>query len=266
MSCAKFDDVLNSLPDDLRDLVKNKLANLAEPPAGQQAVANLRAEDYVDEKIWLRLVDKLRSCPDEWDQIHDAVRDVMRSDQLNGPAANCPTDTIFGRATSEDDLASVLTENGHHGSKVAATEEIYYNKRIPADELCLAWESYKLGTHVMWATFDVDGEEPFAKVAWDADHIRAHLGLSKLDIGKPLLLLRYKLPAEKARLPRVTEAYSSDIWKHYFRAAGTKEQKDGYGRSFPWDELAEDGGLGLPEVVHEPIHGSSLEDSLTEVK
>src|SRR5258708_23193881 len=156
MAYCKLVQVLNSLLSDVRTDIDNKLVLLANPPTGQQAVANLFGEDLVDESVWRRLVARLVSCAHDWGSIHDAVRDVMRSDQLNGPEAKYATGTIFGRATSHDDLASVLQENGHHGSRAAAREEIDYNKNTPADELRLAWGDHKLGTHVMWATFDVD--------------------------------------------------------------------------------------------------------------
>ena len=264
MAYCRLDEVIDELDQDPRVRVHAKLATLAKPPGGRQAVANLRTEDFVDRSVWERLVTTLlTSCGDQWDEVHDAVRDVMRSDQLNGPEAKHPPDVVFGRATLQDDFARVLRDNGHHGSIAAALDEIEYYKDVPVDELRLAFGDYQLGRYVMWATFDPDGDDPFAKITLDADQIRAHLGLSKLDSGKPLLLLRYKLPANGARIARVTEAYSGETWVHYFRTAGLNV---GYGFTFPWDDVVELGGDGMPEIVHKPILGEFLNDRLIEVK
>lgn len=271
MEFRTFDEVLaerEALSPGVAGSIAELLEMLEGPAAGRQASQNIRDEHLVEEGVWNALVDTLLQCasgPATYESIHDAVRDVMREHKLEGPPATCPAGTVFGRATQEEDLAYTLHSDGYSGSSLWAQRSVRYAKTLKRGDLRVWWDGVKLGQYVMWATFNAKGRSPFADLGETADAIRANLGLPKRHEGKRLLLLEYTLLPERARIPRVTEAYAGNVWTHYFRPAGTRERKLGYGRTFPWDELAEEAGAGEPEVVHEPITGRHLESEITEI-
>lgn len=250
----------------ITERIDEKLEKLMRPAAGRQATQNFVVEELVTPAEWNTLIDAIRDCADTASVIQATVSRIMSDHKLQGPPAKCPDMIVFGRAVIEADLAKVI-----HEGKAWATEEwsrrtIRYAKSLDDVGDLQAWlDDVPLGKYVMWATFNEAGLGPFASLPDRADGIRAALGLSKTHArDQPLLLLQYQLEDREARMPRVTEAYAGPMWTHYFRPAGPLERKRGYGRTFPWDEVAEENGAGEPEVVHEPIHGNRLAAPLIE--
>jgi len=246
-------------------VIEEKLELLVGPAAGRQAGQNVREERLVYKEEWDALIDAVRGCAEDPDVIREVVRNVMSVHKLKGPLATCPSATVFGRAVVETDLAKTIHGSGRWGTLRWSQRTITYAKTLDnTEDLRMWWADIALGVYVMWATFNTDGRAPFEDLPTTADGIRAALGLSKTHEHEPLLLLEYTLEPGKAIMPRVTEAYAGPTWTHYFRPAGLLERKRGYGRTFPWDELAEQNGAGEPEIVHEPITGRCLTSPIVE--
>jgi len=247
-------------------LVKAKLALIERDAVGEQAVRNIRDEGLVEETLWTLLIEELINCSSDRDAVRSTIREVMRLDQLSGPRATYRPATLFGRATTPDDLARTFKTNGYFASEAAAGANIRHYRTRGLADVRTAWRDYNLGTFVMWATFDTAGRRPFEALPRTADGLRAVLGLPKVDRGRPLFLLEYVLPpAVDAYIPRVVEAYSGDNWVHYFHPTREDERDRGHGRTYIWDELAESGGTGVPEVVHAPVTGHALANLVDEI-
>jgi len=262
----RFGEVLRQRPVTEQVLVKAKLALLERDAVGEQAVRNIHDESLVEETLWTILIDELLACTSDRDIISDTIRQVMRLDQLSGPKATYRPATLFGRATTPEELARTFKTNGHFGSEAAASANIRHYRSRGLATVRTAWRDYKLGTYVMWATFDAAGGRPFEKLPRAADALRAILGLPKIDRGRPLLLLEYVLPPFiAARIPRVVEAYSGDNWVHYFHPTREEDLDRGHGRTYVWDEVAEAGGTGVPEVVHAPVRADALAADVDEI-
>jgi hypothetical protein len=268
MELRRLEEVLSEREEKepgITALIAEKLEMLVGPAAGRQAGQNIREERLVYKEEWDTLIDAVRVCTDNRDVIHEAVRGVMSNHKLKGPPTSCPPTTVFGRALVEKDLAQTFVADGKWGTLLWAKRSIAHAKTLDdVDDLRVWWADFALGKYVMWATFNAEGHPPFSNLPPTADGIRAALGLSKMYEHEPLLLLEYTLEAGKAIIPRVTEAYAGPTWMHYFRPAGLRERKRGYGRTFPWDELAEQNGVGEPEIVHEPITGHRLTAAIVE--
>jgi hypothetical protein len=243
----------------ITERIEGKIDSLTGPATGRQARQNLWAEELVVREEWNCFIDAVRDCPDDPPSVQATVSQVMSDHKLRGRAAKCATTTVFGRAVTEASLAKAFHGGKKTGSDLYSRRMIRFAMSLITAEDLRTWlEDFPLGEYVMWCTFNADGREPFVDLPDSADGIRAALGLSKLQRTQPLLLLQYTLDAGVAVMPRVTEAYAGPVWTHYFRPAGRPEQKRGYGRTFPWDELAEEQGAGEPEVVHEPVRGDRL--------
>jgi hypothetical protein len=267
MDCCSIEEVLAEREKSEKGITLNierKLEKI-QAAAGRQAKQNIWVERLVTKAEWNTLIDAVRDCADDADAIRKAVSGSMAQHKLKGRCATCPPGTIFGRATNEPDLAQTILGARKSGSLRWAQQTIVYAKTlVDADALCSWLEDIPLGKYVMWATFNAAGAAPFSSLPDTADGIRAALGLPRQTAHQPLLLLQYALEAGEAIMPRVTEAYAGPAWTHYFRPAGVLERERGYGRTFPWDDLAEQEGAGEPEIVHEPIEGDRLRAPLIE--
>jgi hypothetical protein len=265
----RIEDVLREREHDevgISHRIEDKLELIAWPASGRQAKQNIWIEDLVTRDEWNTFINAIRDCANEPAAIRATVSRIMSDFKLKGRRASCATTTIFGRAVLEEDLVNAI-----HGDNAAATKELtkaivrHAKSLHDLDDLLDYLADCVLGAYVMWATFNDKGRAPFADLPESADGIRAALGLSKRHgRSQPLLLLQYTLEDGEALMPRVTEAYAGPMWTHYFRPAGRLEQQRGYGRTFPWDEVAEENGTGEPEVVHKPIYGNRLAAAIVE--
>jgi len=111
--------------------------------------------------------------------------------------------------------------------------------------------SRALGDYVIWATFNPEdlGGQPFAGMSEDADGIRARLGLDPNEKGADLICFVYQLLSDVEPLfPTIADAQ----WSSRFRPA-----PPGSRWGLTWSEIDEE--EPRPEVVHQPITGSTVE-------
>lgn len=246
------------VPDDIRDKCKERLEILfARSTTHQQAVQNLEAECNLPCRFWRTFAEKVSAVPATFDDVFAAVRDFMREATFSGPLAKTQPAKIFGRATTRDDLAAVLLEQGHAWDEGFA-EELVDELDRSVDDIRKRWSLYDLGRWVMWSTFNKQGTRPFDGIKREAQFIRGVLGLPrrKDEEKTPLLLIEYTLENKTAHIPTVAEAYASDPWISYFRTAGDIGYAAGHGRTHARDHYDE--MPGLPEVVHSPVTGAAL--------
>lgn len=243
-----------------RAIFDAKLLALAQGSAlDRRAHINLGDETRVTEAAWNELIDSIVSTNADLAELRMSVRLWARNWLLKGDAARCGMRTIFGRATTIPALATILVNGGHFGSIAAATTHVQFMLSQKVDVIRANWKSYELGRHMMWATFAPGGGFPFDGFPTSCDQIRGLLGLSRSDIGTPLLLLQYVITSPTtARFPTVADAYAGDHWAYYFQPAVETETNHGW--TMTWDEYS--GQPSRPEVVHDVVRGEVLVNQL----
>lgn len=264
---ARFSSTLSSLGKMEQKLVLGKLRTFAKYSAiNGQFLKNLNEETLVSGAAWSELVQAILTSPSDPSKLRSSMRSALRKHLFSGPPAKCSSHTLFGRATTGEDLARTFLSHHYFGSLSGALSHIRTMKGRDVATLRDKWRGYHLASFVMWSTFDPSGARPFQGLRRSARFLRALFGLPILDVDSPLILLEYILPEDVvARMPTLVEAYAGDDWLYYFRPAGDFEIEDGYGRTYVWDDLARSGETGRPEVVHKPITGNSLANELEEV-
>lgn len=262
-----LESILNSIDKTDRKLVLAKLRTFAKYSSIHgQFLTNLEQERLISKTAWQDLIRTILDSSPDPPRLRDAMVKTLRSHLFCGPPAKCSPNTIFGRASTSEDLARSFMTQHHFGSLPNALTHIRYVKRRDLSALREKWRHFLLANFVMWSTFDPGGGRPFQGIRRSARFFRALFGLPASDPDSPLLLLEYALPdGIVARMPTVVEAYAGDQWLYHFRPAGRFEIEEGYGKTYVWDELARLGEAGRPEVVHKPITGHALASDLEEV-
>ena len=202
--------------------------------------------------------------PTHWKVVSDAYFGACLAHlQRGGECTELPADRRVWRAVRPQAMQSQLERANWTPDATAALVGNLIDQRPPQ-----RWDwthipsGEPLGPYQMWATWD-----PAATTAWapfprwyGADHIRACLGLSDLDRGKPLFLLGYKLPGKwTAWIPTVADAGTFPYFKPNLMGCGC-------GLTDPWHprpDIRDQSGApfqGIPcaEAVHQPICAKDL--------
>jgi hypothetical protein len=110
-----------------------------------------------------------------------------------------------------------------------------------------SWKERRFPGAQMWSSYDTPAGDPFRKIGNKEETVRNRLGLGHIRRGTPLLTLVHRLPRHIK--PFTPTAFDAEGHR-YFRPGGRTEPL--YGPK----------GLGMSEVVHEPIPWSSLEEAI----
>lgn len=266
MKFEAFLELLGKTSADVPAGVRKLLDELLSNGVGAQAKRNIYDERLMDDGEWGTLVEAIMKVPGTYKDVTGAIREVMRARKLRGISAKIPHGAIFGRAVTSKSLAQALYGQAALGTLASAIHHVGLYKHVRAEILRKRWRNILLGRHVMWATFDPTGGDPFsfAEVPHEAKDISPVLGLGEDTRFEPLLLIRYELPTTfSAQIPRISEAYAGDVWVYHFRPADSDDVDRGHGRTYVWDSHAKT-HAGRPEIVHEPITGEHIAADIEE--
>ncbi len=238
-----------------RNRCRDKLVLLSKSSAlGLQAANNIECECRLPPAAWRQIARNLNSCGLTAIEVKTAVMMALRQFTLVGPVSTSGV-TVYGRAITVDRFCRMLCDFGYYPDLNAARISLRRMLIRSAAQVAHWWRHFRLGQHLMWATFDneLDGEG-FLGSASNADEIRAMLGLDINERGLPLLLLEYDLPHSiVSRIPTIADAYSGLGWPYFFRPAPPKAP---HGLTLPWP--SHQNKPPRPEVVHAVILGSQL--------
>lgn len=99
----------------------------------------------------------------------------------------------------------------------------------------------------MWSFFDPRARNPFKNIGRKQDVLRDRLGMGHVGPGEPLMTFAHRLPGHlQPFVPTTFDAETCEC----FRPGGCTEPLTG------------SHGAGMPEVVHEPVTGESLEEAI----
>lgn len=265
----RLDELRGRVDDAVMDRVKalaERLVDVDVPIA--EFARNLWREAVLDEAEWSALLTLLAGSADE--PIPDlcaavaafcdgtSVAGCPRS--LCGPVAAVPGHQVLGRLSTLERLVTLAVRSGAFPTRAYALDAIEAVIQGFAPPHTLGdWPM--AGGVQAWATFDPDGDDPFAPEPLQADIWRCLLGLDPA-VGEHTVALTYVLPPHHPpHTPTILAAYGSPAqwWNPWFRAAPDAA----YGRTHPWEPCTH-GHDGRPEVVHQTV-GIGVTRSLREV-
>jgi hypothetical protein len=234
----------------------------------RQFAINLEDDSHLCESAWETIRRVILQGIAIAAELQRGLRDACRQHMLQGDFIGTPFPTPLGRAVTREAFADVLRDqfsfNTPSEEEQFMDDLLQRGATVTDNRVQLGGKLLAKGGRVMWATFVYDadtasfGDDPFAGLPPNADGIRAHLGLSRNDTGKDLLLFVYTLPRGVVpRFPTIAEAYAGDDWFYYFRPAREAEP---WGYTMTWDLPTPP--APYPEVVHGPVTGDNLVEKI----
>lgn len=221
---------------------------------GRQVEANLWLEGRLPESAARSILAMVGACINSSHDLRQAYKRGCAGQVLQGNFIAGIRPTILARAIPIHAFCSRLVASGRFRSVKYAESWLRRQVTLSVPALTSAWSTLPLGGRPTWATFTepVRDTNPFDLLPRNATWLHDALGLDPRTRGHPLLLFVYCPPTTlELRFPTIADAG----WGRLFRPA-INDPSCTCGWTAPATD--DESVYPLPEVVHEPVLGDML--------